>query len=156
MFRKKFYIVLAGVAALTLAACKDEQSLSGTNETASIQKADQSRFYVAGIDSDQMVSDFLDTVKQAVANDDRKKVASLIQYPMGIYDGGELIKTYPDSASVLESYDTIFDDEVKSELAKATFDTLFVTQEGVMIGQGQIWFNEFDGAMKIMVVQNIN
>lgn len=156
MFQKNFYIVLAGIAVLTMAACKEETSSNQTNETASIEKTDQSRFYVAGIDNEKAVSDFLDTIKQAVANDNREKISSLINYPMNIYDGGELIKTYPDSASVLENYDLIFSDQVKSELAKATFDTLFVTQEGIMIGQGQIWFNEFDGNMKIMVVQNIN
>lgn len=156
MLYKNFYIVVTGLAILTMTACKPEQSTAPAEETASVEKTDQSRFHVAGIDDDQEVSDFLDTIKQAVAQDNREKIASLIRYPMGIYDGGELIRTYPNSASVLENYDSIVTDQVKSTLSTTNFDGLFVTQEGVMVGQGQIWFNQIDGDMKIMVIQNIN
>lgn len=145
MTHKILIAFLCLITTLGLAACKPK-----------VSEENKSRFQVAGIDNGQDVAVFLEDLKQAVANDDRKKVASMIRYPFATYDLGEKVKDYPAPEDVIADYDQLFKPQVKEAVANATMDNLFANQQGGMIGQGQIWFTPHDGKIKINAVQTIN
>lgn len=118
--------------------------------------AQDTRYAVAGVDDAKAVEKFVSGLQKAVAMDDRKAVADMIHYPFATYDLGEKVKDYPAPADVIADYDVLFNQEVKDVIAAAKPETFFANQEGIMLGQGEIWFNLFDGELKINAVQNIN
>ena len=136
-----FYILMIATLSFGLVACKPEQP---------------SRFAVAGVDNERTVEKVLTKLQKAVAEDDRKTVVSMIRYPFATYDLGEKIKDYPTPEDVLADYDLLFNQEVKDAIASANMDNIFANQEGIMLGQGEIWFNNASGELKINAVQNIN
>ena len=101
------------------------------------QTTDQRLDYICG--EHEPYHKFFDTFKTAVASDDKKTVANLINYPLMVNreSGTKYIKS---SAALLRNYDAIFTENVRHEIAIQTYDTLFVNWQGVMIGRGQVWF----------------
>lgn len=81
---------------------------------------------------------FLADLQQAVAADDHQAVSEMIQYPLRTTH--MTIKT---PAQFLRNYDEIFNDGVKSAVAGQTSDHLFYRDQGVMIGNGEVWFDAF-------------
>jgi hypothetical protein len=81
---------------------------------------------------------FLASLQQAVGDNDQEAVSEMIQYPLRTTHS--TIKT---PAQFLRNYDTIFNDGVKSAVAGQTADSLFYRDQGVMIGNGEIWFDAF-------------
>ena len=81
---------------------------------------------------------FLADLQQAVGNDDQQAVSEMIQYPLRTTH--MTIKT---PAQFLNNYDAIFNDGVKAAVASQSADNLFYRDQGVMIGNGEIWFDAF-------------
>ena len=79
-----------------------------------------------------------EALQTAVAADDAEAVAAMIAYPFRVTaDGEEYLFDGPDG--VVEHYDNIVTDEIKQAVAAQDYETLFANQEGVMIGDGQVW-----------------
>ena len=91
-------------------------------------------------DDDQQTRDaaFLASLQQAVGDDDQEAVSEMIQYPLRTTH--MTIKT---PKQFLRNYDAIFNDAVKAAVADQTADSLFYRDQGVMIGNGEIWFDAF-------------
>ena len=87
---------------------------------------------------------FLAALKKAVAADDRNKVASMFLYPIviDIRNRGVLFRT---PASLIASYDLIFTPHLKKVIAEAQADALFRNYKGVMINDGEVWFEKING-----------
>jgi hypothetical protein len=83
---------------------------------------------------------FFDALKKAVANDDKAAVAAMIDYPFQARIGGKA-KKIRDAAHFIADYDRIVTDRVKQALAAQSYETLFANWQGVMIGDGEIWFS---------------
>jgi hypothetical protein len=81
---------------------------------------------------------FLADLQQAVGDDDQQAVSEMIQYPLRTTH--MTIKT---PAQFLRNYDAIFNDGVKAAVASQSADNLFYRDQGVMIGNGEIWFDAF-------------
>lgn len=81
---------------------------------------------------------FLASLQQAVGDDDQEAVSEMIQYPLRTTH--MTIKT---PAQFLRNYDTIFNDAVKGAIADQTAESLFYRDQGVMIGNGEVWFDAF-------------
>ena len=62
--------------------------------------------------------------------------------------------TYRDAATLSANYARVFTPEVKAAVAAAKADNLFARDQGVMIGNGEIWMNEIRGSMKIITVNH--
>jgi hypothetical protein len=106
---------------------------------ASSPQAPSSQFSPAGIDDPKLVDRFLSDLQHAVANDDAAGVAALGRYPADVViqkrrrrikSREELQKLYPQ----------IFSPCLKRVVAAARPDALFASAQGVMLGQGAIWF----------------
>ncbi|RAP77173.1 hypothetical protein [Paenibacillus montanisoli] len=102
-------------------------------------KAGGNPFEVAGIQNPQKFLEVFAKVQTAIAADDKATVASLILYPLRVNgkSGTQLIKTRD---VFVEQYDSIINSNVKEAIARQSADNLFVNYQGVMVGNGDIWF----------------
>jgi hypothetical protein len=111
-------------------------------------------YAAAGISNPAHVTQFLARLKQAVAADDHATVAAMIKYPLTVYSSGGRPMTYRDAAALSANYGRVFTPEVRAAVAAAKADDLFARDQGVMIGNGEIWMNEIRGSMKIITVNH--
>jgi hypothetical protein len=87
---------------------------------------------------------FLARLKDAVAAGDRRSVAAMVAYPLETRVAGESVTlAVPDD--VLRRYDQLFAPPVVAAIGRQTYATLFANAEGVMIGDGEIWFSGICG-----------
>lgn len=99
---------------------------------------------------------FFDSLKTAVAGDDKAAIARMINYPFKARIGGRDVRI-ADIGHFVASYDEIVTPKVKTALAKQTYEKLFANSQGVMIGAGEIWFSGIcsDNACKQQTVKII-
>jgi hypothetical protein len=83
---------------------------------------------------------FLETLKDAIARDDRQAVAGMIVYPFATRIAGAPV-TLTSKESLLHRYGELFTPAVKAAIERQTYATLFAHADGVMIGNGEIWFH---------------
>lgn len=123
--RNLLQVATWGVALLLVAACQQESASAGDFSAAGLQTAE--------------VRSFLTTLQQAVRNDDREAVASLVSYPITVrIDGAPT--TLADPAAFTEAYPLVMTERVRSAIEAAEPDTLFANWQGVRIGRGELWF----------------
>lgn len=83
---------------------------------------------------------FFTKLKKAVVDGDKDTVASMIDYPFQARIEGKAVKIR-DEKHFVADYDQIVTSKVKDAVAKQTYETLFANWQGVMIGNGELWFN---------------
>ena len=108
----------------------------------------------AGISDPAHVTQFVVRLKQAVATGDRAGVAAMVNYPLRVNSSGGRSMTYRNAAALRASYARVFTPEVKAAVAAAKADDLFSRDQGVMIGNGEVWMNEVHGSMKIISINH--
>ena len=96
-------------------------------------------------------ADFLKALQKAVAVDDREAVAELTAFPLRAWTGRSLVEV-PNASSFLLVYPGIFDPSLKDLIAKATVDDVFANYQGVMIGDGRLWFSPVGDRLKIITI----
>jgi hypothetical protein len=98
-------------------------------------------FFYAGMEEAQVAA-FLQTLKDAVARNDRPKVAFLVQYPtMVSLNGRGQPFAINDPETFVKNYDAIMNKRVLAALKEAEVSNLFANSQGVSIGRGEIWFS---------------
>jgi hypothetical protein len=122
---------------------------------ATSQKQRSNRYAVAGIESAAAVDSFLRALKQAVARNRRAEVAAMISYPLTV-SVGKRKAHLSNRKQLLRRYSLVFNNKVRQALARQRGETLFVNQNGVMIGDGEIWFGPQPGgqALRIIAINN--
>ena len=88
--------------------------------------------------------------QNAIKGGDRAMVASLIVYPIDVELSGRK-KRLRGPRDLLASYDTIFSAKYRAAIANAIPWNMFVRDQGVMLGNGEVWFDA-DG--KITALNN--
>jgi hypothetical protein len=83
---------------------------------------------------------FLATLKDAVSAKDKRSVAAMIAYPLGTRIAGEEVMLGSED-DLVRRYDQLFTPPVLAAALGQTYATLFATADGVMIGDGEIWFS---------------
>jgi hypothetical protein len=83
---------------------------------------------------------FLGRLQSAVRLNQRSTVAGMIAYPLRVNGGGGT-QLYRDRAAVLRDYEEIFTASVKAAILAQRLEELFGRDQGVMIGDGQLWFD---------------
>ena len=89
---------------------------------------------------DRAYSAFLTQLQTAVRKDDRGAVIKLIAFPLRVNSGGRS-QVYRDAQSVRRDYGQIFTPSVTRAILNQRFDRLFGRDLGVVIGDGQVWFD---------------
>lgn len=101
-----------------------------------------------------------EAIQAAVAADDAEAVAEWVAYPVNVTVDGEAYSVEGPEGFV-EHYDGIVTEEVKAAVVDQQYEELFVSAEGVMFGNGQMWLNgicrddacaEFD--VRIITIQS--
>jgi hypothetical protein len=90
--------------------------------------------------TDRTYATFLSQLQGAVRANKRDGVIRLIRFPLRVNANGNS-RTYRDAASVRADYDRIFTPSVRQAILNQKFDRLFGRDQGLMIGDGQIWFD---------------
>lgn len=114
---------------------------------------DGSHYDWVGIQSEKALRQFIATLKRAAQGNDRAALAGLVRYPFRSYKTGQVIAVYPNSAALLVDYDKIFTPKVRGAIETADPNDLFVRDTGVMIGNGEVWF---DGSSGEILIHSIN
>jgi uncharacterized protein Veg len=102
---------------------------------------EKGRFSLAGLDSDREVEEFFVSFKEAIAKGDKKRVASIVSYPITVtLDSGRRRKIRR-AAEFTRLYDRVFGGEFKRVIAKTSEKDLWANWSGVAMPNGEVWFN---------------
>lgn len=82
----------------------------------------------------------LERLQAAVARADRPGVAALVRYPLEVRTGTQALQLENAKAFVAH-YDDVVTPKVAKAIAEQRYAELFVSQEGVMLGSGEVWIN---------------
>lgn len=98
---------------------------------------------------------FFEQLQKAVASDDKAIVAAMVDYPFQARINGKAVKLR-DAAHFVADYDKIVTSKVKQAIASQTYATLFANWQGVMIGDGEVWFSGVGdaGVIKIIAIND--
>lgn len=95
---------------------------------------------------------FLAELQRTVRRNDKLKFSSLVQYPVRVFEGNHPSEIAT-PAALLRRYRSIMTPEMKRVILTQSSECLFANGQGVMIGDGQIWFQkQFGGRMKIITL----
>jgi hypothetical protein len=108
------------------------------------------RYAVAGAEDDELIHKNALRFWNAVKRGDKKTVAALIKYPINVVVKGG-IKNIGGPKELLSHYDKIFSTRYRDAIAKAIPRNMFVRYDGIMLGDGQVWFGP-DG--KVIALNN--
>jgi hypothetical protein len=136
--RNLLHFVAWAVGLLLVAACQQSGDPAPSPAVETAAPTEPADFSAAGLETAEVRS-FLTTLQQAVRNDDRQTVASLVSYPITIrIDGAPT--TLADPAAFIANYQAVMTKPVRAAVEAAEPDTLFANSDGVMMGRGQVWF----------------
>lgn len=96
---------------------------------------------------------FFTELQQAVTNDDADALAQMVAYPISVTIDGESVDIAGESEFVTD-FDQIFTSDVKDAVTSQSYETLFANWQGVMIGDGEVWFSIVDDAPRITAINN--
>lgn len=82
---------------------------------------------------------FLSRLQGAVRAKDRAAITRLIAFPLRVNGRGGT-RTYHDARSVERDFGRIFTAKVRRAILVQRTDQLFVRDQGIMIGNGEVWF----------------
>lgn len=96
-------------------------------------------------------AEFFAKLQAAIAAGDKSTVAGLVDYPFQARIGDKAIKVR-DAAHFIADYDRVITAKVKAAVAKQTYATLFANWQGVMIGDGEIWFSGIGDGKQVKII----
>ena len=114
-------------------AAGGEQENSATEAVGSAQ---ENPYAVCTSKSKEEVEEFAARAKECVLKEDWEAVSGMVSYPITIQN-----VTYPDAES-LAAADITLTEAYRGSLEQASCTDLFANWEGIMIGNGEIWFAE--------------
>lgn len=110
------------------------------------------KYSSAGIGDDEAVEHWVKVLKQAVADDHREQIASMVLYPLRVNSDKGKHFEIPDQTAFFKSYNDIFTPKVKQAVLSEGDTDFFAKGEGVMLGQGELWFSLYDGKLLIKAI----
>lgn len=83
--------------------------------------------------------DFFDSIRRAIKDDDRKAVATLVRYPLFVFDKSGHKREIGGRDQLMKEFGSVFSARVKSAILCQSFDKLMVSNKGVMFANGTLW-----------------
>lgn len=122
--------------------------------TTPVREDPTSRLYVAGIDSPDDVRQFLARLQAAATAPRSRRVAlvEFVRFPFSTYSNGKVRHTYSGPADLLDDVEHVFTPGVLRAIGDARYETMFVNYQGVMIGNGEVWFDRREDGIKIKAI----
>jgi hypothetical protein len=84
--------------------------------------------------------DFFRELQAAVAANARERVAALVNYPLKTHIHGHVVHLR-NPQQFIAQYEVLLSAKTQDVLAHQSFNSLFANSQGVMVGNGQIWFS---------------
>jgi len=138
---------------LVLTICLVLGTMKGTGNCLA-QESPSSKYQVAGIGDDAKVGVFLSRLKRAVAQNDKKRVADLVHYPVFIgRPGGAIVRVVKSKNRFIRDYGRIICPRIRAVILAQKQEDLFVNDEGFRMGQDDIWFGAIDDNDTIRILQ---
>jgi hypothetical protein len=78
--------------------------------------------------------------QQAVVDHDAEGVADLVNYPIKVSIDGSRT-SIRSAAAFVENYDAIITPDMADAIAAQNYGSLFVRDQGVMFGSGEVWIS---------------
>lgn len=125
-------------AAATPAASATEPAATAPAVPATQAPADDARARIDSVLGDAaQYEKVFNAFKTAVVGGDRAAVVEEVHFPLNIADGKKI--TGP--GEFQRNYEKIITPAVVKAVSEQDFGKVFVSQQGVMIGNGQVWLN---------------
>lgn len=149
-----------GCAVFMVAACGCGREPKKGGGHAATTKSDQSvadleaklRFH--GFHEPADLKRLLGELRDAAHRGDKTTLVNAIHYPFTTYDRGSPVREYASHADVLDDYDTIFSAVVLDALRGARYISLFVRDQGAMVGRGAVWLFQYDEGVRIKAINS--
>lgn len=134
---KKISMKYVAILGLLLAALAGLSTTGFAATNLSQHSSTANKYAIAGIEQPKKFEAFFEKFQTLVAKGDKKGVADYMKYPV-VVNGKET--TNQTKKQFIKNYDKIFTPNVKKALANQEVENLFVNAQGVMVGDGEIWF----------------
>src|SRR5215203_3201702 len=84
---------------------------------------------------------FLSQLKAAMRANDHRSLIGMTAFPLRV-NSARGARVYRDAQSLERDFDRMFTPRVRSAILKQRPDQLFVRDQGAMIGNGELWFDQ--------------
>ena len=108
------------------------------------------RLYLAGLESPDEARQFLAILKQNLEGSEHLAIVKMVRLPLKIHSGSK--HTYRDPDSLVRDFDKVFTQQVRDAIIKASYENLFINSQGVMLGDGAVWFDKQAGTVQIKAI----
>lgn len=95
-------------------------------------------FSVTGYSNEEILLSFY-KIKDFVKKDKKEDLANMISFPIVYTKDNKEIKIY-NRAEFIEQYNDIVTENIKKIASESTYENIFTSWRGAMIGTGEIWF----------------
>ncbi len=124
------------------------------------QTPSTNKYEAAGIDNPAEFEKTFNDVKAAIEKDEKETVADYINYPLNVNETSKDNKVtttkIKSKEDFIKNYDSIITGKVKKSMINQKVEDTFVNYQGVMVGDGEIWFkpisNQTDGSVKYLII----
>ena len=106
----------------------------------SISAQEEGRFAAAALKESEVETFFI-SFREAIGSSDKKKVASLVSYPIKVTLASGARRTIRNRAEFIRAYDQIFHAEFRKLISKTQVADLWAKSAGVATPRGEIWFS---------------
>lgn len=147
-------LMFLGCAVLAAAACGcDREPKKDVGQAATRAVADlEAKLRFHGFREPAEVRRLLAELRDAAQRGDKSALASAMHYPFTTYDRGSPVREYRTTADVLADYDAIFTLKVLDALRESDYESLFVRDQGAMVGRGEVWLLQYDDGVRIKAI----
>jgi hypothetical protein len=136
------FLLFAAVATLPCSIVINAQSTPGCGEGSTLKDT-----YSAA--DTKRAEDFLLTLKSAVQANDKAKVSTMVKYPVRVNLPNGTHRVIRTPQQFRAQYDFLFDQNTRDAIHTQVPQCMFARDQGAMIGNGQIWFQDFNGTFRI-------
>lgn len=96
---------------------------------------------IAGFESESELKPFYLKVKATILSKDYKAIATMLSFPTSLYVDGVLTRVISKD-EFIKNGDKIINERILRAVYCSTYETLWSNYSGVMLGQGELWFNK--------------
>ena len=141
---------MLGVTILLGVGCSRAGDDSGESAQALADLEERLRYH--GFEEPAEVRRLVVQLREAAQNGDRSALVNAIHYPFTMYERGSPVREYRSPAGVQHDYDAVFSTDVLNALRTARYESLFVRDQGAMVGDGEVWLFRFDEGVRIKAI----
>jgi len=111
----------------------------------------KNRYEAIGITNAKEFEKSFNIIKSLVQNNEKSKVANYVSYPLNVNRKDKKIKINS-KEDFIRSYNTIITEDVKKALLNQDVTKTFVNYQGVMVGDGEMWFTHIKNKAMIYAI----